>query len=121
MGQTAAACVQATMKFTFERLSCLLLTYAIRFKPQVISIAMSLYGSKGAMYHGSMMISGMLADICFICGAKLMQSDSEFNQLRCCVTNIACKSLMRLSECGGRMTDDSLRWVTLFFICDTSI
>jgi len=58
MGQTAAACVQATMKFTFERLSCLLLTYAIRFKPQAISIAMGLYGAKGAMYHGSMLIAG---------------------------------------------------------------
>jgi hypothetical protein len=61
MGKTAAACVRATMKFSFERLSCLLLTYAIRMKPQVIHIAKNQFGSKGAMYHGSMLIAGDVA------------------------------------------------------------
>jgi hypothetical protein len=60
MGEEASACIRATMKFAFERLSCLLLTYAIRFKPQAISVALSVHGSKGAMYHGSMLVAGML-------------------------------------------------------------
>lgn len=59
MGATAAASVQATMKFTFERLSRLLLTHAIRFKPQAIRVAMALHGTRGAMYHGSMLVAGM--------------------------------------------------------------
>ena len=62
MGPAAAASVQATMKFTFERLSRLLLTHAIRFKPQAIRVAMDQYGVRGAMYHGSMLLAGMYAE-----------------------------------------------------------
>ncbi len=69
MGETAAACVRATMKFSFERLSCLLLTHAIRMKPHVIHLAMLEYGSKGAMYHGSMLIAG---DAAFKANMKIM-------------------------------------------------
>ena len=63
MGDKAAAIVRATMKFSFQRLSCLLLTHAIRFKPQAITVAMSLYGSKAAMYHGSMLIAGTVLPV----------------------------------------------------------
>ena len=59
MGAAAAASIQATMKFTFERLSCLLLTHAIRLKPQAIVVAMGQYGTRGAMNHGSMLVAGM--------------------------------------------------------------
>jgi hypothetical protein len=59
MGAAAAASIQATMKFTFERLSCLLLTHAIRLKPQAISVAMDHHGTKGAMNHGSMLVAGI--------------------------------------------------------------
>lgn len=56
MGAAAASNVQTTMKFTFERLSQLLLTHSIRFKPQAISVAMQLFGQRGAMCHGSMLV-----------------------------------------------------------------
>ena len=59
MGAGAAASIQATMKFTFERLSRLLLTHAIRLTPQAISVATGQFGTKGAMNHGSMLVAGM--------------------------------------------------------------
>ena len=59
MGSEAIKEVQSTMKFTFERLSRLMLTHAIRFKPQAISVALHAYGRRGAMCHGSMLVVEM--------------------------------------------------------------
>ena len=100
MGETAAACVRATMKFSFERLSCLLLTHAIRMKPHVIHLAMLEYGSKGAMYHGSMLIAG---DAAFKANMKIM------------CTYVHHRLVTRISEAGARMTDDGLRFEILAF------
>ena len=55
VGAEASLSIQTTMKFTFERLSRLMLTHAIRFKPQAISVAMHEFGRRGAMCHGSML------------------------------------------------------------------
>lgn len=55
MGSEAIKDVQTTMKFAFERLSRLMLTHAIRFKPQAISVALHACGRRGAMCHGSML------------------------------------------------------------------
>jgi hypothetical protein len=56
MSIDAAARIEMTMKFAFQKLSCLLCTHAIRVKPQSISIAAKEYGTKASMIHGAMMI-----------------------------------------------------------------
>jgi hypothetical protein len=57
MGTDAALSVDLTMKFAYEKLSCLLCTHAIRLKPQAISIAMKEHGTRASMIHGAMMVS----------------------------------------------------------------
>jgi hypothetical protein len=56
MSVDAAASVEMTMKFAFQKLSCLLCTHAIRVKPQSISVAAKEIGPRAAMIHGAMMI-----------------------------------------------------------------
>jgi hypothetical protein len=46
------------MKFSSERLTCLLLTLAIRLKPQVIEAANAVWGKKAALHHGAFLIAG---------------------------------------------------------------
>ena len=57
MGMDAASTVDLTMKFAYEKLSCLLCTHAIRLKPQAISIALKEHGTRASMIHGAMMLS----------------------------------------------------------------
>lgn len=56
-GQAAFAKTRKTMKFTSERLTCLLLTVAIRLKPHVIIAANSLHGKRASLYHGAFLIA----------------------------------------------------------------
>jgi hypothetical protein len=56
-GQAAFAKTKGTMKFTSERLTCLLLTVAIRLKPHVVIAANKLYGKRASLYHGAFLIA----------------------------------------------------------------
>ena len=56
-GHISFAKTKKTMKFTSERLTCLLLTVAIRFKPHVIAAANSEYGARASLYHGAFLIA----------------------------------------------------------------
>jgi len=56
-GHAAFAKTKMTMKFTSERLTCLLLTVAIRFKPHVAIAANTLYGKRASLYHGAFLIA----------------------------------------------------------------
>ena len=56
-GQAAFAKTKGTMKFTSERLTCLLLTVAIRLKPHVVIAASKLHGKRASLYHGAFLIA----------------------------------------------------------------
>jgi len=56
-GHVSFAKTKNTMKFASERLTCLLLTVAIRFKPHVIPAAKSVYGDRASLYHGAFLIA----------------------------------------------------------------
>lgn len=56
-GQAAFARTKNTMKFTTERLTCLLLTVAIRLKPHVVIAANTLHGKRASLYHGAFLIA----------------------------------------------------------------
>ena len=56
-GHISFAKTKKTMKFTSERLTCLLLTVAIRFKPLVIAAANSEYGARASLHHGAFLIA----------------------------------------------------------------
>jgi hypothetical protein len=56
-GQASFAKTKKTMKFASERLTCLLLTVAIRLKPHVIIAAHHLHGERASLYHGAFLIA----------------------------------------------------------------